>query len=352
MSRNLAAAVLCGLLTIPSAHAEIPDIDSSGWSTDPRSLGMSPAEYINAESRAFFANFLGRSGINQFFHFKSLTTADDRWVVSPNNDTIYSIAIVNARQGFTLNLPDVGDRFISIQIITEDHMTPFYLYGGGAYTFSSDDFETDFVAVGVRTGTDGSAEDVQTVTEALQPRYAIAGAAAEDDLPGADMETLARVRASLLSEYSKLPASFGAMQRRVADVEDWEYFTYVTAGAWGLSADENAMYAIGGPANAEGGSCYAATFPEVPVEAFFSITVYGPEKYLMTDTNNIVSSNQGVVTNEDGSFSVAFGGEACRDLAPNYLNTPEDGWNFLLRAYRPDVEAFKMYQMPEIKLVR
>ncbi len=348
MIRTIATALLCGFLTAPAARADIPDIDSSGWSTDPRAHGMSPAEYINAESRAFFANFLGRSGINQFFHFKNLTTADDRWVVSPNNDTVYSISIVNARQGFTLDLPEVGDRFLSIQIITEDHMTPFYLYGGGSYSFSAEDFESDFVAVGIRTGTNGTAEDVRIVTEELQPQYVISGAAAEDDLPPFDQATLEKVRAALLREYSKLPGSFGAMQKRVADVEDWEYFTYVTAGAWGLSADENAMYAIGGPVSALGGACYTATFPEVPVEAFFSITVYGPQKYLMSDKDNIVSSNQGVVTNDNGSFTVAFGGENCRELAPNFAFTPKDGWNLLLRAYRPDVEAFQAYQMPTI----
>ena len=36
----------------------IPDIDSSGWAVDPRRYGMTAREYIQAESRAFFANFL------------------------------------------------------------------------------------------------------------------------------------------------------------------------------------------------------------------------------------------------------------------------------------------------------
>jgi hypothetical protein len=69
----------------------------------------------------------------------------------------------------------------------------------------------------------------------------------------------------------------------------------------------------------------------------------------MSNENNIVSSNRGVVLNDDGSFTVAFGDKDCRDLAPNFLYTPEDGWSFLMRAYRPDVEAFRAYQLPEIK---
>lgn len=350
MNRTSNSLILLAV-TLPMAGqalAEIPDINSSNWSTDPRAYGMSPREYIQAESRAFFADFMSRTSVNTFFHFSGLTKAADRWVVSPNNDTIYSIATVNARNGFTLKLPEVGERFISAQIITENHMTPYYLYGGGTYEFSADDFDTDFVAVGIRMGTDGSAEDVRHVVEVLQPQYVIEGAAPENDLTTVDMDSLKKVRAAMLTEYSKLPNSFGAMTKTTDQVEDWEYFTYVTAGAWGLSADENAMYANGGPENAEGGTCYTATFPPVPAKAFFSITLYGPEKYLMTDEDNIVSSNQGVTTNDDGSLDVAFGGEGCRDLAPNYAATPEDGWSFLLRAYRPDVEAFKAYKMPSI----
>jgi len=250
---------------------DIPDIDSSKWSTDPRKYGMSPREYIRSETHAFFHDFLGRSGLNKFYHFKGLTKAADRWVVSPNNDTIYSIVVVNASQGFKLKLPEVGKRFISTQIITENHMTPSYVYGGGVRKFSAEDFDTKFVGVGVRIGTTGTPEDVKTIVEKLQPQYAIEGAATDGSLPKVDMATLPKVRAALIKEYSKLPNSFDTMVKHTKDVKDWERFTYVTAGAWGLSADENAMYAIGGPQNAEGGTCYKATFPKVPAKAFFSI---------------------------------------------------------------------------------
>ena len=148
----------------------IPDVDSSGWAANPCNYGMSPRDYIQSESRSFFADFLKRSGINTFFHFTGLSRASDHWVVSPNNDTIYSIATVNARNGFTLTLPDIGKRFIATQIITENHMTPFYIYGSGTYKFSADDFDTDFVAVGIRTGTNGTEADVKNVVEELQPQ--------------------------------------------------------------------------------------------------------------------------------------------------------------------------------------
>ena len=170
-------------------------------------------------------------------------------------------------------------------------------------------------------------------------------------MPRPDLEKMQAVRAALLEGYDALPDTFGTMQSRTEDVSDWEKFTYVTAGAWGLSKEENAMYLPYAREGVTGGTCYTATYQEVPAEAFFSITVYGPDKYLMSDENNIVSTNQGLVANNDGSFTVAFGGPECEPLAPNYLFTPEDGWNFLLRAYKPDVEAFSNYTLPEIEKV-
>jgi hypothetical protein len=355
--RNLARSVIITAATgfavfASQAMAKIPEIDSSGWSTDPTKFGMTAGEYINAESNAFMADFIGRSGINKFYHFPGLSTAEDTWVVSPNNDTIYSLAIVNTRGGFTLKLPEVGDRFLSTQIITQDHMTPYYIYGGGTHTFKAGDFETDYVAVGVRMGTNGTKEDIEYVTKKLQPQYAIEGASDVDDLPRPDLEKMKKVREALLKEYSKLDDTFSTMKKHVDEVNDWERFTYVTAGAWGLSEDENAMYKPYALPGVKGGDCYTATYPPVPAKAFFSITVYGPKKYLMSDENNIVSSNRDIKLNDDGSFTVAFGGKECRDLAPNFAYTPEDGWSLLMRAYRPDVEAFKAYRMPALEKKR
>lgn len=348
MNRFLKGVSIGAVLVAQVALADIPDIDSSSWATDPTDYGMTAKEFIQAESRAFFADFIGRAGINAFFHFPGVATAEDRFVVSPNNDTVYSIATVNVTEGFNLVLPEMGDRFVSIQIIDENHMTPFYLYGGGTYTFTADQFETSYVGVGIRTATDASEADVLFIQEQLFPNYQITGAADADDMPRPDLEVLERVRTALIAEYDNLTTTAGAMQPSTDLVEDWKFFTYVTAGAWGLSPDTTAMYTPGGPEHAIGGDCYTATFPRVPVEAFFSITVYGADKYLMSNADNIISSNRGVVTNDDGSFTVAFGDEKCRELAPNYAYTPEDGWSFLLRAYRPDVEAFRAYEMPEI----
>lgn len=344
--------VIVGIIFISSstvAAAEIQDIDTSNWAVDPQQYEMSPKEYIQAESRAFLANFIERSGLNNFHHFKTLATAEDKWVVSPNLDTIYSIATVNVQDGFTLKLPEVKDRFLSVQIITENHMTPFYFYGGGTRTFKASDFDSDFVAVGVRMGTNGTKEDVQYVVDKLQPKYFIEGAKNEDTLIRPDTKKMLVVREALLSAYNKLPDTFDVMQKSTDLVNDWEKFTYVTAGGWGLSADKNAMYKPYSTHALKGNTCYTATFQPIQAKAFFSITVYGPDKYLMSDENNVIGSNHDIRMNDDGTFTVVFGDTVCKDLAPNFLYTPKNGWNYMIRAYEPDVNAFKKYELPVLK---
>jgi hypothetical protein len=225
MKHAFAVAVLCTCLIPPTAFAEIPDIDSSGWATDPRDHGMSPRKYIQAEMHAAMTDVVGRTGLNQFFHFPGLIAAFDRSFVSPNNDTLYSFVTVNTREGFTLELPEVDDRFMSIQIVDENHMTPFHLYGGGKRSFERSQFETDYVLLYVRTGTDGTPEDIRYVQQVLQPQYRIFEALDVDDIPRADLETLARVRAALVEEYGKLDTTADAMQRLTELVEDWEFYT-------------------------------------------------------------------------------------------------------------------------------
>ena len=74
----------------------------------------------------------------------------------------------------------------------------------------------------------------------------------------------------------------------------------------------------------------------------------------MSNENNIINTGNAKL-NKDGTFTVYFGSkEACKDVKDmkNYILTTEDGWGFLMRAYEPDVAAFKAYKMPELKVAR
>jgi hypothetical protein len=71
----------------------------------------------------------------------------------------------------------------------------------------------------------------------------------------------------------------------------------------------------------------------------------------MKSDNNIVNSSN-VKLNADGTFTVCFGAaEACGEV-PNRLDTAE-GWNFLMRIYRPGKSVLEgAYQLPAAKPVK
>ena len=84
----------------------------------------------------------------------------------PNRDTLYSFAVFDLDAGpVTITLPDAGRRFMSMQVIDEDHYTPEVIYGTGSYTFTREKIGTRYVSLGVRILVDP--DDPEDVERAL-----------------------------------------------------------------------------------------------------------------------------------------------------------------------------------------
>jgi hypothetical protein len=105
------------------------------------------------------------------------------------------------------------------------------------------------------------------------------------------------------------------------------------AATWGGNPRRDAVYLTVTPARNDGKTVYRLDVPNVPVDAFWSISVYNAEGYFQKNDLDAYSLNNLTARRgRDGSVTVQFGG--CDGKIPNCLPIM-DGWNYTVRLYRP-----------------
>jgi len=255
------------------------------WPVKFSDYGFTPLTYANAESYAFMQTFINRNGVNNFFHFKTLSKAEDHWVVSPNNDVLYSMVTVDCSDDFTLVIPKTKDgRFISHQIVDGDHFTPVHGYGSGTFNFPKGTFKTPFVAIGIRVVVNPTDKaDIDYVATQVQPGMKVIAKSSKTQVPEFNKGKMEELRKALMPYYDKLPNTFGGMTKNASEVKDEWFRMLCTAGAWGLSENEHAMYIPYAP-NLKADKAYTATYQVPPQHEFWSITMYDKDKYLVSNT--------------------------------------------------------------------
>jgi hypothetical protein len=93
------------------------------------------------------------------------------------------------------------------------------------------------------------------------------------------------------------------------------------------------------PAKNDGTTVYKLDVKEVPVDGFWSISVYDAKGYFASNPENAYTLNNITAKKAaDGSIAVQFGG--CDGKIPNCLPTTS-GWNYLVRLYRPRKEILE-----------
>ena len=109
-----------------------------------------------------------------------------------------------------------------------------------------------------------------------------------------------------------------------------------TAIGWGGNPRSAADYQSFYPARNDGQTIHTLTFRDVPVDGFWSISVYNDKGYFQENALNAYSlNNLTAKPNPDGGYTVRFGG--CQASTPNCLPIVK-GWNYTIRLYRPRKE--------------
>jgi hypothetical protein len=104
----------------------------------------------------------------------------------------------------------------------------------------------------------------------------------------------------------------------------------------------------------DGARTYALTLPpDVPAKFFWSLTLYDDRTFSMLQTDqrfpSILSGQQGLRRNEDGSTTLVFGPNPPKDRKKrnNWIQTtPGTGWNAMLRLYGPEQAWFEREWTP------
>ena len=90
-----------------------------------------------------FGDLVKDGGFGAFHHIRELSPIDNQLVIRQNRDTLYSAGVFDLDAGsVTITMPDAGGRFMSLQIITEDHYVPEVSYATGAHTLTRDEIGT------------------------------------------------------------------------------------------------------------------------------------------------------------------------------------------------------------------
>lgn len=287
--------------------------------------------FVRAETARMFDGILEMTvSVNQWFHFRVPATVENQPAIRTNRDTLYSGAIVDISDGATVTLPDTTGRYMTMNVVNEDHFINRVYGEPGSYELTMAEHGTPYVHLALRTFVDPSdASDIAKVN-ALQDAVSLDAKSARPYVhPDYEGESLDSTRDALLKVAEGLPDTEGMFGKKV-DVDPVRHVLGAAVG-WGGLPETEAFYYLETEPRSVGR--YTMTFKNVPVDGFWSVTIYNRDGYLEENSYNSYSLNN-VTAVVDDDRTVALNLAHDGDGLSNHLYIM-DGWNYALRLYKP-----------------
>ena len=236
--------------------------------------------FIRVESDAVFTGLVAQGGVGKFYHNRDVTSPDNHVVQRPNRDTLYSTGVFDLDAGpVTITLPDAGTRYLTMIVIDEDHYVFNVIYGAGRQAFSKDKVGTRYAVAAIRILVDpNNPKDVERV-HALQDAVQVEqpGGPGTFEVPNWDPASHKKVREALTTLGETIPDWRHAAGRR-GEADEVRHLI-VTATGWGLNPDKDAIYLNVTPGKNDGKTVYTLNVKDVPVDGFWSISLYNKDGY-------------------------------------------------------------------------
>ena len=290
--------------------------------------------YVRAQSDTMFKSYVDDGAFGTFYNIRQPTPIDQQKVIRMNRDTLYSMGIFDLTEPLTVTKPDTGDRYQSMMVISQDEYIPMVVYQPGDYTLTKDTVGTRYVAVVVRTLVDSTKpQDIKAVND-IQDQITIKQTSSGTfEIPNWDQQDLKKltdainVLAATMTDTSKC---FGTK----TEVDPIAHLLGAAFGWGGLPA-KDATYLTVTPRQNDGKTPEVLTVKDVPVDVFWSISLYDKDGYYQKNPSGVYLINDRNATKDpDGSVTIHFGGDPSQ---PNHLYIM-DGWNYTVRLYRPRKE--------------
>jgi len=335
---KLICKVLCCLFILSNSTAQAQDIKKENSQTidkGEKTIPVTWENFVRAETHKMFKNYAEIGGFGKFFHIRAVTPIDKQDVIRLNRDTRYSIGVFDLTNPLSVNLPNTKGRFISMQVINEDEYTKAVHYNPGRYKFNRESIGTRYVCLIVRVLVNSEDETENHIVTEIQNQITVEQVSPGTfEVPNWDKASQDKLRDAinvLASTLSDTKLCFG-------DKNEVDPIAHLLGAAygWGGNPIKDAMYINVVPEQNDGKTPYQLKVKDVPVDGFWSVSVYNKEGYFEKNTyNSYTVNNTSAVKDVDGSITIHFGGDPKQ---ANFIPITE-GWNYIVRLYRARKEV-------------
>ena len=309
----------------------------SGGDLSSEHIAVTEENYAHAETARNFRNWMKAGAERHIVHMRGLPPRGrDAPTVQMNDDTLYSIAIVETRDGkVQFSIPEV-DVYIAVQVVNEGGHGEHYVVDAGTYDLA---IESEFAFLIYRVGVERGLDASRQAQDQIETGVLNFGDYA---LPNYDFEEVEAWTSRLTAETQGQPFRY-TFPRASVDVTDRHQWNLENANGWGGSSPEV------GVANSYTNSvllsadeCLSTTFEDPQSRYFTSVTAYDRDRYLLPDVRNVNSHTWDA--NDDGTITVSFN---CGDDAPNNIDTRGHGFSFTMRYYGVSQKVVDLEIAPE-----